>query len=144
MKKSQNIYPKESSTTEINKHATSGYSLLTYCSYGNTKNRLDYYRGQNCMKMFCKDLKEHATKIISYEKKEMIRLTYEENESYVKQEVCHTSKRKFSTDNDDHDDDDDDNKKYHKVRDHCHFTGKYGGTAHSICNLRYKTPKRFL
>ena len=28
-----------------------------------------------------------------------------------------------------------------KVRDHCHYTGKYRGAAHSICNLRYKIPK---
>ena len=28
-----------------------------------------------------------------------------------------------------------------KVRDHCYYTGKYGGAAHSICNLRYKIPK---
>ena len=33
------------------------------------------------MKKFCKDLKEHATKIINYEKKEMIELTHKENES---------------------------------------------------------------
>ena len=32
-------------------------------------------------------------------------------------------------------------KKYHKVRDHCHYTGKYRGAAHDICNLRYKIPK---
>ena len=32
-------------------------------------------------------------------------------------------------------------KLYHKVRDHCHYTKKFGGVAHSICNLRYKTPK---
>ena len=32
-------------------------------------------------------------------------------------------------------------KKYHKVRDDSHFTGKYRGAAHDICNLRYKTPK---
>ena len=32
-------------------------------------------------------------------------------------------------------------KKYHKVRDHCHYTGRYRGAAHDICNLRYKIPK---
>ena len=29
----------------------------------------------------------------------------------------------------------------HKVRDHCHLTGKYRGAAHNVCNLRYKIPK---
>ena len=28
-----------------------------------------------------------------------------------------------------------------KVRDHCHYTGKYRGAAHNNCNLRYKIPK---
>ena len=36
---------------------------------------------------------------------------------------------------------DDNNKKYHKLRDHCHVTGKYRGTTHNIWNLRYKIPK---
>ena len=27
-------------------------------------------------------------------------------------------------------------KKYHKVRDHCHYTEKYRGAVHSICNLK--------
>ena len=31
---------------------------------------------------------------------------------------------------------DDDNKKYDKIRDHCHYTGKFRGVTHSICNLR--------
>ena len=28
------------------------------------------------------------------------------------------------------------NIKYQKVRDHCHYTGKYRGSAHTICNLK--------
>ena len=28
-------------------------------------------------------------------------------------------------------------KNYHKVSDHCYFTGKYRGAAHSIFNLRF-------
>ena len=70
--------PKKSSTTKINKHAPSSYSLFTHCSFDTTKNKLDYYSGKNCMKNFCIDLKEHATKIINYEKEEMIPLTKEE------------------------------------------------------------------
>ena len=70
--------PNESSTTEINKHAPSGYSLFTHCSFDKTKNKLDYYRGKDCMKNLSKDLREHATKIINYEKKKMIPLTIKE------------------------------------------------------------------
>ena len=64
--------PNESSTTEINKHIPSGYSIFTHCSFDQTKNKLNHYRGKDCMKKFCKDLREHATKIINYEKKKMI------------------------------------------------------------------------
>ena len=62
--------PNKSSTTKINKHAASVYSLFTDCSFDNTKNKDDYYRRQDYMKKFCKDLKEHAMKIVDCEKKE--------------------------------------------------------------------------
>ena len=32
----------------------------------------------------------------------------------------------------------DDDKNYKKVRDHCHFTGRYRGAAHSLCNPKYR------
>ena len=41
--------------------------------------------------------------------------------------VCHICKKRFSINN---------YKQHHKVRDHCHYSGKFRGTAHSVCNLR--------
>ena len=106
--------PEKSSTTKINKHKPSGYSLFTNCSFHTTKNKLDYYRGKNCMKKFCPDLREHATKTINYGKKEMIPLTKEEKNWHNMQKVCHICKKVFNTDYN--------NKKYHKVKYHCHYT----------------------
>ena len=61
--------PEESSTTKINKQTPSGYSIFTHCSFDKSKSKLNYYTGEDCMKKFCKDLREHATKIINYEKR---------------------------------------------------------------------------
>ena len=83
------------------------------------------------MKNFCKDLREHATKTINYEKKDMIPLIKKEEKNYNNQKVCYMCKKEF----------DKSDKKHYKVRDHCHYTGKYRGAAHNICKLRYKIPK---
>ena len=130
--------PEKSFTEKKTKHTPSGYSLFTNCSFDLTKNKLDFYKGEHCMERFCKDLREQAMKIIEYEKKEMVPLTDEENESYENQKVCSICKKDFSTN---------ENEKnvfklYYKVRDHCHYTGKFRGAAHSICYWRYKTPKK--
>ena len=80
------------------------------------------------MKKFFKDLREHATKIINYEKKKVIPLITEEKIYHNEQEICYICKNGFD-------------KKNYKVRDHCHYTGKYTGSAHNISNLRFKIPK---
>ena len=56
------------------------------------KNKLDSYKGEDCMGRFCKDLRDHAMKTINYEEKEMIPLTDNENKSYEKQKVCYICK----------------------------------------------------
>ena len=66
----------------------------------------------------------------------MILLANKEIKSYEKQKVCHMCENEFCYDK---------NKKseyalYHKVKDHCHYTRKFRGDAHSECNLRYKWP----
>ena len=120
--------PDLSSTTKINEHIPSGYSIYTNCSFDKSNNKLSYYRGEDCMKRFCKDLKDHATKIIDFKKKTMIPLTKEEEEdNYNKENTCYICKKDFNNDG--------------KVRDHYHFTDKYRGAAHNMCNLRYKIPK---
>ena len=65
----------------------------------------------------------------------MIPLTKEENKSYEDQEACHICEGKFCADNDDEND-----KNRKKVKDHCRYTEKFRGAAHSKCNLNYKVP----
>ena len=128
-----NNNPNKSYTTVKALHKPSGYSLLTSCSFDKLENKQTYYRGKDFMKRFCDDLKEHVTRITNYEMKPMDPLT-EEEESYKNQELCHICEKEFCTDN----------KEIRKVRDHCHYTGKYRGAAHSKCNLNYKIVKEIL
>ena len=53
-----------------------------------------------------------------------------EREQFNKETRCWICKGEF--------DDKDKNKK--KVKDHCHFTGRYRGAAHNLCNLNYRKP----
>ena len=75
-------------------------------------------------------------KIINYEKNEIIQLTKEEQRSYKKQEMCHICKGKFCVDKLD-----ENYKNKKKVNNHCHYTWRFRGAAHSKCNLNYKVPK---
>ena len=84
------------------------------------------------MKNFCQDLKGQAKLIIDCEKKEMIEFTEEEQYRHGNKKVCFICKEPFFEDA---------KNNYIKVRDHCHYTGKYRGATHKICNLIYNTPR---
>ena len=75
-----------------NKHTASGFSSFQ-CSTDPTKNKLNYYSGKVSKKNISKDLKEYATKIIGYEKKEMTPLTYEKSKSYKAKHLLHMQKK---------------------------------------------------
>ena len=77
------------------KHEPSGYSMLSSCSFDPTKHKLDSYKGEDYIESFSKDLREHAMKIMNYEKIEMIPLTDEENELYEMQKLCYICKEIF-------------------------------------------------
>ena len=102
-----------------------------------TENKYDVYRDKDCMKKFYEFLREHAMKIINLKKRKKKLLTKDQRESYENAKICYICKEKFENK---HLKD----KKYHKVRDHCHYTGKYRGSGHSICNLKYSVPKKIL
>ena len=71
--------------------------MVTNCSFDSKRNKIDCYRGKDCIKRFCNDLKEHVTKIINYEiKKEIIPLTDEE--IYKEQKACYICKEEISID----------------------------------------------
>ena len=55
-----------------------------------------------------------------------LRLTRAEQKSFEEATICHICSGELKED---------------KVRDHCHFTGKYRGAAHNKCNLKCRKPK---
>ena len=67
--------PNESYTERKAMHEPCGYALSLFCLFDETKNKRSFYRGRDCIKKFCSDLKELRTNIVNYERKEMITLT---------------------------------------------------------------------
>ena len=59
------------------------------------------------------------------------------NKFYKEQKECHICQKEFRYDKNEKKK----SKLYQKVRGHCHYTRKFRGAAHSICNLRYKVPQ---
>lgn len=68
----------------------------------------------------------------SKQKPKPLKLTKEEQQEFYYAEFCHICEKELY--------DDDSTGEMLKVRDHCHFTGKYRGAAHNFCNLQCRKP----
>ena len=68
---------------------------------------------------------KYCKKIMKKEFNKPLRMTKDDEEKFQKAEKCHICDKKY-TDKD------------IRVRDHCHITSKYRGSAHQECNLKLR------
>ena len=125
------LNPKSSYTKQYQKHEP--ISFYYYIKCFNSKVYLPIkersYTGKNAEQVFLKYLEEDIKMIANIPKKKMI-FGKEEEERYNEETKCWICKEEF----------DDKDKDKEKVKDHCHYTGRYRGAAHNKCNLNYRKP----
>ena len=125
------LNPESSYTKQYQKHEP--ISFYYYIKCFNSKVYLPIkersYTGKNAEQVFLKYLEEDI-KMIANIPKRCIIFKDKEREQFKKETRCWICKGEF--------DDKDKNKK--KVKDHCHFTGRYRGAAHNKCNIDYRKP----
>ena len=109
--------------------------MLIKFAHGNYERSFKQCRGENSIREFCKTLKVEVERAIRYKKKDMYPLTDDENKDYKKANECHLCSFAFVKS---------ELVGNQKVRDHCHYTGKYRGAAHSKCNLAHRIPHYIL
>ena len=67
------------------------YNIL----FRSIENKLDVYRGKDCMKNFFEYLREHPIKLNDLENKKMKLLTKEQQKSCQNAQICYICKEKF-------------------------------------------------
>ena len=120
--------PRISSTRRVNNHVPFGWCICSEFAYGRVENPLKLYRGKDCVKKFCKHVIGEARCLYcSFPEKPMDPVTKAQLKRYEEARICRICFKSFNGENP-------------KVRDHCHYTGRYRGPAHMKCNLQYKIP----
>ena len=128
--------PQSSYTKKYQKHEPISFSYYIKCFDDNVfKTEPRSSPGKDVMQKFVERLEKDVIEIANIPAKKMI-FGEKEKEQFNKETKCWICKGEF-------DDTADKNgyKKNGKVRDHCHFTGKYRGAANNECNLNYRKPK---
>ena len=119
----------KSYTEAYQNHRDCGYGYKVVCCYDDkfTKEAV-IYRGEKAVYKFLEAmLKEvrYCKDVIEKEFNKPLEMTEDDEEKFQKADRCHICEQKYE-ENDE------------RVRDHCHITGKYRGSAHKHCNLNFQ------
>ena len=119
--------PESSYTKHYQKHEPSSFCYYVKCFDDDVyEPKLVSYTGEDAAQKFVEMLEEDIKEITSILEKKMI-FGKEEKEQFDKETKCWICNGEFN-----------DDVKNGKVRDHCHFTGRYREAAHNSCNLKYR------
>ena len=133
------IKPMDNCNPDPNKSYTKKYQKhepVSFCYYIKSFNeslyesRIRSYiketpKHADAIDVFIKWLEEDVKAIANIKPKQMI-FTEEDRKQFNKASDCWICGEYLGND---------------RVRDHCHFTGRYRGPAHNSCNLKYRKPK---
>lgn len=85
-------------TQDINEHVPCGVGLFTKYAHGEFDKAMKQYRGQDCVEVFVKTLKEQVYRAIRYKKCKMDALTQKEVKIYKEAEKFHICMKMFKKD----------------------------------------------
>ena len=117
----------KSYTEKCQKHTACSFAYKVICHYDKQySGDLKIYRGEDCINKFIKSMfyeVENCQDIIKNNFNKPLKMTSKDECNFKKATRCHICNKKYKKDEE-------------PVRDHCHITGKYRGSAHSACNLK--------
>ena len=111
------------------KHTDCGYGYKVVCCYDDKYTKtVQIYRGEKAVYKFMEKMLEevdYCKKVIRKKFNKPLKMTKYDEEEFQKAKTCHICDKQYTDDD-------------IRVRDHCHITGKYRGSAHQDCNLKLK------
>ena len=120
---------KKSFTEAYQKHTDCGYGYKLVCCYDDKYTKpLQLYRGQHAVYGFMEAMLqevEYCKKVMRDFFNKPLQITEDDENDFKKANECHICNKKYT-------------EKDIRVRDHCHITGEYRGSAHQDCNLKLK------